>query len=139
MRKAFLSLLFLTCLTPGFALGADRVFATGNSARVLPPPYVPLPLGLKIQTLKVCAGELPSGWIKVDEEWNPAMCGNPGVAILNVWTLERYETRIVGSEMQACVGPVPNGWTLVSTYRDTVRCGSIDPAYQNVMTIRRVH
>ena len=52
---------------------------------------------------------------------------------------ERYETRIVGSEMQACAGLVPNGWALVSTDRDAVRCGSIDPAYQNVMIIRRMH
>jgi hypothetical protein len=35
----------------------------------------PLRLAEIADTESVCAGEVPSGWIKVNDAWNPTSCG----------------------------------------------------------------
>lgn len=42
--------------------------------------------GVKGSNMSVCAGSpIPDGWIKVNDHWNPNMCGNPGNIVYNVW------------------------------------------------------
>ena len=40
---------------------------------------------------KVCAGSLPAGYIKVDDEWNPTMCGRPSNISYNMMTMKRMQ------------------------------------------------
>ena len=58
---------------------------------------------------RVCAGSLAAGYIKVNDEWNPTTCGNPTSIIYNVWIIDRYDNKPVGSTMKACNGSASTG------------------------------
>ena len=100
-------------------------------------------LGLRLseiaQTESVCAGQLPSGWIKVDDAWNPTTCGNPTRNTYNVWKIEQYSEKPIGFVMVACNGPAPSGWVIVETMWNPTACGRPTTNQKNVMTIKRLN
>ena len=89
-------------------------------------------------TESVCAGELPSGWIKVNDAWNPTSCGNPTRVTYNVWMIAQYTEKPIGSVMVACNGPAPPGWVIVGTAWNPTACGHPTTNQKNMMTIKRL-
>ena len=87
----------------------------------------------------ICAGLIPAGWIAINDSWNPTACGNPTSIVYNIVTIERYDNKPKGSQMQACAGPVPAGWAVVGTRWNPSVCGHPTAITQNVMTIRKMN
>lgn len=102
--------------------------------------FTPLGLNEVLQVMEICAGSpIPAGWIKVNDRWDPTRCGNPTSIVYNVWTIERFDSRPVGSVMEVCAGaPTPTGWVDVTTRWDPTRCGHPSSIIHNVKQIRRV-
>ena len=95
-------------------------------------------------TQQICRGApIPAGWILVNDARDPSRCGgdNPAaLSILNIWIIERIDTRKVNATMDVCaMAPTPDGWALVDVYRRNDRCGRPSDAFVvNVKRIRRV-
>lgn len=96
-------------------------------------------LGTVREVQNVCAGSVPSGWIKINDHWSPTTCGNPTRIIYNVWTIERYDTKPKGATMNACNGIVPNGWSKIGGNWSPASCGHPTRITKNVMTIKRLN
>ncbi len=90
------------------------------------------------ETEFVCAGEVPSGWIKVNDAWNPTTCGNPTRVTYNVWMIAQYTEKPIGTVMVVCNGPAPSGWVIVGTAWNPTACGHPTTNQKNVMTIKRL-
>ena len=90
------------------------------------------------QTEKVCAGPIPTGWIKVNDSFDPTSCGKPTVITYNVWTIERYDNKPVGAQLLACSAPAPPGWAVVNQAWNPTTCGHPSVNSSNVMTIKRL-
>ena len=103
------------------------------------PTLAPLALGAIFTTQNVCAGSAASGWIKINDAWNPTVCGSPATLIYNVWTLQQLSDQPVGAVIHACKGTVPSGWTLVGTAWNPTVCGHPTTNQSNVMVIKRLN
>lgn len=101
-------------------------------------PPAPLALGAILRTQNVCAGAVTSGWIKINDAWNPTVCGKPAIITYNVWTLQQLSDQPVGAVIHACKGPVPSGWALVGTAWNPTVCGHPATNQLNVMVIKRL-
>ena len=92
----------------------------------------------------VCRGSaIPAGWILVDDMREATMCGGSNAANLNaynVWAIERYDNRPVGTVIEVCASVLtPDSWQLVDVFRDKEVCGHPADAFvANVKRIRRV-
>jgi len=102
-------------------------------------PLAPLPLETTLQMQNVCAGSLPPGWIKINDAWNPTVCGNPTRIAYNVWTIQRFTDQSLGAVIHACRGPVPTGWAIVGTLWNPTVCGHPPTNQPNVMAIKRLN
>jgi hypothetical protein len=87
----------------------------------------------------VCAGAVPSGWIKVNDQWDPTKCGNPTSITYNVWTIERYNDKPKGTVMNACSDTPPSGWTRTDQQWNPTKCGHPTSNVKNIMTIKRLN
>jgi len=85
---------------------------------------------------QVCAGSVPSGWIKINDSWGSSSCGSPPSTVRNVWTIAQYSNKPVGFTMEVCNGTVPDGWGIVGTNTSLSTCMSPSQT-KNIMTIRR--
>jgi hypothetical protein len=103
------------------------------------PPPAPLPLETILQTQNVCAGSVPPGWIKINDAWNPTVCGNPARIAYNVWTIQRFNDQPVGAVIHACKAAVPAGWAIVGTLWNPTVCGHPGTNQLNVMAIKRLN
>jgi hypothetical protein len=101
-------------------------------------PLAPLALGTLLQTQYVCAGSLPPGWIKINDAWNPTVCGNPTGIAYNVWTILRLNDQPPGAIIHACRAAVPPGWAMVGTAWNPTVCGHPASRQMNVMAIKRL-
>lgn len=101
-------------------------------------PLAPLALGAILRTQNVCAGSRAPGWIKINDAWNPTVCGKPATLSYNVWTLQQLSDQPVGAVIQACKGAVPSGWAQVGTAWNPTVCGHPATNQPNVMVIRRL-
>jgi hypothetical protein len=108
-----------------------------NEAPALPP--APLSLEVTVQTQNVCAGSVPPGWIKINDAWNPTVCGKPAVIAYNVWTMQRFTDQPMGAIIYACRGAAPLGWTIVGTLWNPTVCGHPSANQPNVMAIKRLN
>lgn len=90
-------------------------------------------------TQDVCAGNVPPGWIVVNDRWDPTSCGSPSTITYNVWTITRYDNEPIGAVMRACTGVVPGGWVVVNFQWDPTACGHPSSISDNVMTIQRLN
>jgi hypothetical protein len=97
-----------------------------------------LPLGAILHTQNVCAGSLPPGWIKINDAWNPTVCGNPATITYNVWTLQQLSDQSLGAIIHACSGAVPSGWAIVGAAWNPTVCGHPTINQTNVMAIKRL-
>lgn len=92
----------------------------------------------------ICRGApIPAGWILVDDMREPTMCGGSNSSALNaynVWAIERFENRVVGTVIDVCASAItPDGWQLVDMFRDKDACGHPNDAFvANVKRIRRM-
>lgn len=102
------------------------------------PTLAPASVGTIFRTQNVCAGAVASGWIKINDAWNPTVCGNPATLTYNVWTLQQLSDQSVGAVIHACRGPVPSGWSLVGTAWNPTVCGHPATNQSNVMVIKRL-
>jgi hypothetical protein len=102
-------------------------------------PLAPLSLGDILQTQIVCAGSTPPGWIKINDGWNPTVCGNPAAITYNVWTLQQFTDQPPGAVIHACKGYVPSGWAVVGTGWNPTVCGHPSTSLPNVMAIKRLN
>jgi hypothetical protein len=103
------------------------------------PALAPLALGTVLRTQNVCAGPVPSGWIKINDAWNPTVCGSPATITYNVWTIEQFADQPVGAVIHACKGAVPSGWAGVGTFWNPTVCGHPASNQPNVMAIKRLN
>jgi hypothetical protein len=99
----------------------------------------PSDVGVIRPTQTVCAGQLPAGWIKINDSWNPTSCGNPTSITYNVWQIERYDDKPVGASMTACFATVPAGWAMTSSWWNPTTCGHPTSITNNVMSIKRLN
>lgn len=99
----------------------------------------PLRLSETADTESVCARQVPAGWIKVNDAWNPTTCGNPTRMTYNVWMIEQLSDKPIGFVMLACNGPAPSGWVIVGTAWNPTACGHPTANQKNVMTIKRLN
>lgn len=90
-------------------------------------------------TETVCATQVPSGWIKVDDAWNPTTCGNPKTKTYNVWIIREYDGEPIGAVMTVCNGPAPVGWVVVATHWNPTACSHPITNQKNVMVIQRLN
>jgi hypothetical protein len=113
----------------------------GESTSSEPPALLLAPLSLEtiLQTQNVCAGSLPPGWIKINDAWNPTVCGNPTRIAYNVWTIQRFTDQPMGAVIHACRGAVPTGWAIVGTLWNPTVCGHPATNQPNVMAIKRLN
>jgi hypothetical protein len=103
------------------------------------PALAPLSLGAILTTQNACAGSAPTGWIKINDVWNPTVCGNPTTVTYNVWIIQQLSDQPLGAVIHACNGAVPSGWTIVGrTWNPTV-CGHPTTSQSNVMAIKRLN
>ncbi|MDP9009288.1 MAG: hypothetical protein M3N91_11400 [Pseudomonadota bacterium] len=112
-----------------------RVAAPSDAAAVT---LAPLSLGTILQTENVCAGSLPPGWIKINDAWNPTVCGNPTGIAYNIWTIQRLADQPKGTIIHACNAAVPSGWAIVGTAWNPTVCGHPAGKQSNVMAIKRL-
>jgi hypothetical protein len=108
-----------------------------REAPTLPP--APLPLETILQTQNICSGSVPPGWIKINDAWNPTVCGNPTRIAYNLWTIQRFTDQPVGAVIHACKGAVPSGWAIVGTLWNPTVCGHPSSNQPNVMAIKRLN
>ena len=101
------------------------------------PSLAPLSLGAILRTQNVCAGSLPPGWIKINDAWNPTVCGKPATITYNVWTIQQLSDQPLGAVIHACKGTVPSGWAIVGTSWNPTVCGHPTTNQPNVMAIQR--
>jgi hypothetical protein len=99
----------------------------------------PLPLETMLQIQNVCAGSLPPGWIKINDAWNPTVCGNPSRIAYNTWSIQRFTDQPMGAIIHACRGAVPTGWAMVGTLWNPTVCGHPGTNQPNVMAIKRLN
>jgi hypothetical protein len=102
-------------------------------------PLPPLPLGTILQIQTICAGSAPPGWIKINDVWNPTVCGNPSRITYNVWTIQQFADQPPDAVIQACKGSVPAGWAVVGTGWNPTMCGHPATNQPNVMAIKRLN
>jgi hypothetical protein len=104
-------------------------------------PTSPAPLSLEaiLQWQNICFGSVPPGWIKINDTWNPTVCGNPASIAYNVWTMQRFTDQPVGAVIHACKGAVPSGWAMVGTLWNPTVCGHPSSNQPNVMAIKRLN
>jgi hypothetical protein len=98
----------------------------------------PLSLEMTLQTQNVCAGSVPPGWIKINDAWNPTVCGKPTSTSYNVWTIQRFTDQPMGAVIHACRGSAPLGWAIVGTLWNPTVCGHPSANQPNVMAIKRL-
>lgn len=91
-----------------------------------------------LETQWICAGTLPTGWLKIGGQWNPTQCGNPTHIYENVWLIERYDNKPVGSVMTVCAQPIPSGWVKIGGSWNPTACGSPTHITENVIKIKRL-
>ena len=103
------------------------------------PTPAPLPLGAILTTQNVCAGSVPSGWVKINDAWNPTVCGSPTTITYNVWVIEQLGDQPIGAVVHACKGAVPLGWAIVGTAWNPTVCGHPTSNQPNVMAIKRLN
>jgi hypothetical protein len=103
------------------------------------PSLAPLPLGAILTTQNVCAGAVPPGWIKINDAWNPTVCGNPATITYNVWIIQQLSDQPPGAVIHACKGTVPSGWAIVDTTWNPTVCGHPTANQSNVMAIKRLN
>jgi hypothetical protein len=103
------------------------------------PTLAPLSLGEILRTQNVCAGAVPPGWIKINDAWNPTVCGNPATITYNVWTLQQLSGQPLGAVIHACKGTVPSGWAIAGTAWNPTVCGHPASNQSNVMAIKRLN
>lgn len=128
------------------ALAALPLRPAGAQARaqvVASPDASPASSVAKGERQLICrGGSIPSGWILVDDVKDATTCRGDNPAILNtfnVWAIEKYEGRPVGTLMDVCAtAPTPKGWVLVDVYRDKATCGHPQESWgANVKRIRK--
>jgi len=88
---------------------------------------------------EVCRdSRVPEGWIVVDERHDDSKCGPNYTTIQNVWILEKYGDRKVGSIMDVCnFNPTPKGWVEIDHRHDSSAC-SPNMQGTNVKAIKRL-
>jgi hypothetical protein len=88
-------------------------------------------------SLVTCAGYVPADFIKTDFYPQSYQCGlDYNSTTYNMWVVERYNTRPIGSTMKVCAGFLPTGWSRIGTSTSTTQCGR-GTANSNIWTIRR--
>jgi hypothetical protein len=123
--------------TAGAALSLPPSSSSPQAAPT--PPLAPLSLETILQTQNVCAGSLPPGWIKINDAWNPTVCGNPARIAYNIWTIQRLTDQPMDAVIHACKGAVPSGWAIVGTLWNPTVCGHPTTNQPNVMAIKRLN
>lgn len=90
-------------------------------------------------TVTLCSGEpAPTGFIKVNDDWDPTRCGNPSSITYNISSFQRYDNKPVGTSLQVCASAAaPMGWTDGSFSWDPNRCGHPSSVTNNIKIITR--
>lgn len=101
--------------------------------------FVSMGLNKILETQWVCAGQMPTGWLKIGGQWNPTTCGNPTTIYENVWLIERYDNKPVGTVMTICAQQIPSGWVKISGGWNPTMCGSPSTIQENVIQIKRLN
>ena len=125
MKRNLIRLALPTLLCAAFILGSER--------------KAPAQLGAR-QT-RCSTDPIPAGWVKVDVITSPGTCGNetPGASLDgNVWVLELYTNKSVGSAMSICADQAtPPGWQTLGIASSSGQCAAGGSGPGNIKSIVR--
>ncbi|TDD83476.1 hypothetical protein [Actinomadura rubrisoli] len=100
-----------------------------------------LPAGMaNASTATVCAGRenVPDGFVKINDIWDPTTCGRPTSITYNLWVIESTQDKAVGEWISVCAGWRPTGWATVETDWNPNRCGHPSSISENIWIIQRL-
>lgn len=87
------------------------------------------------ESVTVCAGNRPPGWVIIDVRTDFTQCGGGWD---NMWIIKNLNGMAVGSVVTCCASnPVPPGWVVIGTSTDFTRCGR-NQSFNNLKTLRKV-
>src|SRR5437868_2023247 len=91
-------------------------------------------MNVPLTVMRICASSpVPNGWIKINDEWSPGSCGNPTSIIYNVWLIESYADKSVGSVMRVCASAqTPANWVEINNEWSPSSCGHPTSITNNV-------
>jgi hypothetical protein len=85
-----------------------------------------------------CSGYVPDNFLKVDFYPQSYRCGlDYNTSTYNMWTIQRYNDKSIGTTLKACAGFTPTGWTRLSISSSSTQCGRGTGLYDNIWTLRR--
>jgi hypothetical protein len=125
----------------------SRSVPAGGAARESTTTRRPSPapaVSLRRERQIICRGAaIPTGWVLVDDLRDSSMCEGSNPAIVNaynVWAIERYDNRPIGTMIEICAAAAtPEGWVVVDLFRDRELCGHPDDLWAvNVKKVRRI-
>ena len=75
----------------------------------------------------ICKGTpLPAGFVAVNCLIDSSRCnGFIGMTVSNVWVIERFTDRPIGTTLDICddlTNPIPSGWSVVSRFKSPTQC-----------------
>ena len=88
------------------------------------------------QTMEVCPGYVPRGWVIVSYRSCAGCCGQPGEIVL-MPTIKRIDNMPVGTTIEVCPQRIPRGWVTIS-YRSCAGCCGQPGELVQMPTIKRI-
>jgi len=100
-----------------------------------------LPFTGHCQSMDICYDSpIPSGWIKVNDYYNPTSCGNPRQISYNVYQIRKYDELPKNSILEVCYdATMPAGWVINSKKWDPTRCGHFNQNSNNIFIIIKIN
>lgn len=96
--------------------------------------------GGQMETQVLCCREVPTGYILINDDWDPTKCGEPSSITYNVCTYQRFDNKAINSVMTVCSSALnPPGWSTVDTDWDPTKCGHPSSNTNNMKTIKRIN
>lgn len=73
------------------------------------------------QTMEVCPGEIPRGWVIISTRSCAGCCGGSG--IVQMPTIKNIDDSPIGTTLEVCPQVTPTGWVVISTRSCAGCCG----------------
>ena len=135
------------CTDPKLICGKDGWWIFGPDDVCIEPPKPPKPYnpgggggGGGSTYTTICKGTpIPSGYLIVNDSWDPTTCGKPSTnTTYNVQTIMKVSDYPLGAALRVCAGQtIPGNWKIVSTLWDGTSCGYPSMEVDNVAIVAR--
>jgi hypothetical protein len=107
-----------------------------NQRKAFEPPAMNTPWPTQL----VCINQAQSGWVVIDDRWDPIMCGGPSAQTSNVWVVmdtNNIPTTYPGVIEICANSPIPAGWRFVGDRWSPTRCGRPSLIEKNIKQLKR--